>query len=273
MSGSGTTARAAGKRAARPPRGYGRDELAERLRLARWQIDRAVRLGLIPGPDVAGRRWSAEAVAPLTRRRARLAERIGSVQDHGATTAADVLRGLLAEQLGEQGDDGTTANENGPARGWLGEQLDGSITPATVRELHELGKLPQVGDWKGWPIYCGRTLERLAAKVAARNAAAVALLADAVHGGREMMTDEAAAYLGVRRVDVEHLVRAGLLAPAWWGYSGYRSKRHGPDVALYRVRDLDAAAAHQGIDWAAVRATPAGRRSPLALLPTAERAR
>jgi hypothetical protein len=40
-------------------------------------------------------------------------------------------------------------------------------------------------------------------------------------------------------------------------------------VPLYRTGDLDDLAALTDIDWTAVRATPAGHRSPLAALPTA----
>ena len=41
-------------------------------------------------------------------------------------------------------------------------------------------------------------------------------------------------------------------------------------MPLYRTGDLDRLAARPGIDWAAVRATPPGRRSPLKRLADAE---
>ena len=64
------------------------------------------------------------------------------------------------------------------------------------------------------------------------------------------------------------LVRAGLLRAAGRGYGPYDRKGR-PSVSLYRAGDLDALAADDGIGWAAVRATPAGRRSPLTALRTA----
>ncbi|MER6540483.1 hypothetical protein ABT215_43415 [Streptomyces sp900105755] len=42
-------------------------------------------------------------------------------------------------------------------------------------------------------------------------------------------------------------------------------------MLLYRQADLNRATRSRRIDWAAVRATPKGRRSPLAALPTHKR--
>jgi excisionase family DNA binding protein len=104
-------------------------------------------------------------------------------------------------------------------------------------------------------LYSGRALERFDDPAA---------LEQAVRRGRLRTTEEAAAYLGVRRSDLDHLVRVGRLTPAKWGRSRWQPRRAAPQVALYRTGDLDALAGHPAIDWAQVGATPRGRPSPLA---------
>ena len=60
-----------------------------------------------------------------------------------------------------------------------------------------------------------------------------------------------------------------MLTPAKWG-RGPWDRRGTFSVSLYRTGDLDQLAARPGIDWAAVRATPPGHRSPLVRLAQAE---
>jgi hypothetical protein len=204
------------------------------LGLARFQFDRAVAAGLIQARPVSGR-WPAAVIEDAATRIAEITTAVGQVPDLGAVRAAEVL----------------TARVGVP------------VSADTVAELHQRGHLPAVGDYKGHPVYCGRTLETYTAAPEAR-----ALLARAEIDGALHTPDQAAARLGIRRVDLEHLTAAGLLTPASWGRSAWTRRRSGPDVPLYRAADLDVLAAHPGIDWETIRATPAGRPSPLRHLAT-----
>ncbi|MFF0526576.1 hypothetical protein ACFYTC_48490 [Actinomadura nitritigenes] len=215
---------------------FGPLQLADHLGVPHWWwLDRARRLGLVDGPDRADGRWSADAAERIHERLAELRPKVGELPDLGASRAADVL----AERLGVE------------------------VSPSTVRELARIGQLPMVGEYKERPLYCGLALESLAER---EDAAAV--LGRAERNGRLMVADEAAEYLRIRLSDFRHLKRAGVVAPVDWGHSPFRSRRRAPDVPLYRARDLDAVAEHPNVDLEAVRATPAGRRSPLVALPT-----
>jgi hypothetical protein len=91
----------------------------------------------------------------------------------------------------------------------------------------------------------------------------------AIHAQRagELRTaNESAAYLRIRRADLDHLTRAGLLAPSRYGRGPWDRKSEA-SVPLYRTGDLDDLAARAGIDWDAVRQARKGQRSPLASLP------
>ncbi|GGN46740.1 hypothetical protein [Streptomyces fuscichromogenes] len=136
--------------------------------------------------------------------------------------------------------------------------LAATVHPGTAAELARRGHLPVVGDYKGHPLYCGLTLERgLDRQEVARASAA----------GQLHTRDAAADVLGIRAADFEHLVRAGLLVHADTARSYWKDL-----VLLYRQGDLDRLSRSRRIDWAAVRATPRGRRSPLAALPDAKKA-
>jgi hypothetical protein len=219
--------------AAKPRKDFGPVQIAEYLGLSRWQVDRALAYGVLAQPDTPRGRWSAASAAEALGRIDAITAEVGAVPDLGAERAAELLRNRL------------------------GVPADGDA----VAELARRGLLDIVGAYRDAPLYDGRQLERFED---------VAALADARRCGRMRVTGEAAAYLRIRRSDVTHLVRAGLLTPARWGYSIHqpRGTRRVPTVALYRQADLDAVLAAPGIDWDAVRATPPRRPSPLAQLPT-----
>ncbi|GAA4396230.1 hypothetical protein GCM10023088_78560 [Actinomadura verrucosospora] len=211
---------------------FGPLQLADHLGVPHWWwLERAQRLGLVDGPDRAGGRWSADAADRIRERLDGLRPKVGALPDMGAGRAVEVL----------------------------GERLGIEVSGDAVRELVRTGQLQVIGAYKERPLYWGRALEALAGR-----ADAAAVLAQAERDGRLMIAGEAAAYLRIRRSDFGHLVRAGVVTPADWGRS-----RYGQYVALYRALDLDGVAEHPGVDLDAVRATPAGRRSPLATLPTA----
>lgn len=207
--------------------------LAERLGLKAWQLDRARRSGMIPEMD-RSKGWSADLVDRIAEPSAlaELRELVGQVPDCGAFNAAK----HLTERFGVQ------------------------VDPDTVHELSRMGRLAIIGWNEGYPVYDGRSIEVFDDRAALDKAAA---------DGALLTSDDSAGHLEIRRADLDHLVRAGLLKPARWGRSGHGRKSDGATVALYRIADLRAVAARTDIDWAAVRATPAGQRSPLAKLPTA----
>jgi hypothetical protein len=155
----------------------------------------------------------------------------GSVPDLGAVRAAEVLSVRL----------GAVVTGNG------------------VEELARRGLIPIAGHYKSHPLYDGQALEAFAD---------VAAAIEATWAGHLRTADESAAYLRIRRSDLDHLVRAGLLASASWGHGPF-DRRGTFSVPLYRTGDLDDLAARPDINWAAVRVVRAGRRSLLAVLPTA----
>lgn len=97
-------------------------------------------------------------------------------------------------------------------------------------------------------------------------------LAAAIRTGDTLGPEQAAAHLEVRRVDVDALVDAGLLAPIGQATKpvGYSST---VKVPLYRAAHLNQVLDAPGIDWEAVRATPAGKPSPLRALAPRRKAR
>ena len=205
---------------------YGPEELAAYLRLEPWQFERAETAGLLPPRDRA-RGWSAALVGTIDPDRIRT--QVGSVPDVGAHRAAAVLS----------------------------ERFGVDVEAYQVPELARQGLLRVVDYYKGHSVYSGQDLEAFTDLPA---------LTRAARDGRLVTADQAAARLGIRRVDLNHLLRTGWLTPADAVHSAWQRRSAAPAVALYRTGDLRVLAADPRIDWAAVRATPAGRRSPLACL-------
>jgi hypothetical protein len=214
-------------------REYGPVQLAGFLGLERWQLDRALADSLIPSPDTRGK-WPAAVAREAAARLKDIRAAAGSIPDLGAMRAAEILTGRL----------GTP------------------VTSDAVAELGRRGLIPVTGHYKGFALYDGHTLETFTDAAAA---------AEATRAGRPRTPDQAAAHLRIRRADLDHLIRAGLLTPASWGRGPF--DRHGTrSVPLYRTADLDDLqdiVTACGIDWDTVRATPKGRRSLLARLPGA----
>lgn len=215
----------------KPPKSYGPLQLATRLGLSQWQMERGRRDGHIDGPDRPDGRWSDEVVTAMLARIDQITAAIGAVPDVGAWAASEELTARLGV----------------------------NVEPHAIQELHRMGLLPVVGEYKGHDLYCGRTLESFTDKTA---------VAIAMRNGKLHLADEAAEYMRIRRSDFDHLVRAGRVKPASWCRDRFASRRSAPTVPLYRTGDLDGLLRDPSIDWAAVRATPKGRPSPLAVLPT-----
>lgn len=215
----------------REHREFGQVQLAEYLGLTEWQFSRARGSGDIPPADRPRGRWSGAVADAVVARIGDIQAAAGSVPDLGAVRAAEVLSARLGMVVTRDG----------------------------MSELGRRGLIPVTGYYKEHALYDGRALESFAD---------VAAAVDATWAGYLRTADESAAYLRIRRTDLGHLVRAGLLRGAEYGYGPY-DRKGCPTVPLYRTGDLDTLAANPGIDMDAVRATPAGRRSPLTALKTA----
>ena len=214
------------------PRRFGPVQLATYLGLEQWQLERAVGDGLIPGPDRSRGRWSAPIADAALANIAVIRAAAGSIPDLGAVRAA----GVLSRRLGLE------------------------VTADGVEELARQGLLPVTGSYKDHRLYDGRALEAFTGTGAA---------ADATRAGRLRTADQAAAYLRIRRSDLNHLIRSGVLKPVKYGHGPW-DRRNETSVPLYRTGDLDQLTARPDIDWAAVRATAPGRRSPLAVIAEGE---
>jgi hypothetical protein len=212
---------------AKPLDSYGPMQFPNRAGLIVWQFKRAQRLGLIPPPDVVGDRWSAAVFDDALARIGTILQAVGTMPDVGAT---------LAEHH-------------------LAERFNMTVHPGTAVELARRGHLPIRDDYNGHPLYCGLALESFKGRDRGKVERASA-------AGQLHMRDAAAKVLGIRESDLDHLVRAGLLTHSATAEGWFKS-----EVLLYRQADLDQLARSSRIDWAAVRATPKGHRSPLAALP------
>jgi len=213
-------------------RDYGPVQLAGYLGLPRWQFDRARQSGDIPAPDRSGGRWSAATADEALARVDDIRAAAGSIPDVGAVRAAEILSSRLGMV----------------------------VTPDGIAELGRRGLVPVVDYYKEYDLYDGRALEAFTD---------VAAVADATWSGYLRTADESAAYLRIRRTDLNHLIRAGMLRHVSLGYGPYDRKNR-PTVSLYRTGDLDDLAARDDLPWDAVRQARKGQRSPLAALPTVE---
>lgn len=211
--------------------------LAVRLGLAEWQVLRAERDQLIPVRD-RSRGWSAaladQLAVTFVGDRDELLSRIGRVPDMGTwDTAAH-----LAARYGVE---------------------DGPGLRDAVRELAHLRVLT-IRYWdRSFPVYDGRSIEAVTDPT---------VITAAGVSGATLTADQAAGRLGVRRVDFDHAVRAGLIGPCRWVRTYYTSRHRDPGMWLYRTADVNALAARTDIDWPTVRATRKGGRSLLAVFPT-----
>ncbi len=210
-------------------RDYGPIQLATFLGLAQWQLDRALAAELIPGPDTPRGRWSAAVASDALSRIEEIRAEVGSIPDLGAVRAAEVLTGRLGVE----------------------------VTGDGVAELARRALLPITGDYKGWPLYDGRAWRRSPTPPPRRRrpgpggcAPPMSLPPTCASAARTSATWSAPGCLPRPTGDTARSTGATRSA-----------------CRLYRTRDLDELAARPGIDWDAVRAIPAGHRSPLAALP------
>ncbi|MFJ9553995.1 hypothetical protein ACIRPH_09270 [Nocardiopsis sp. NPDC101807] len=112
---------------------YGSLQLARLMGLKEWQVKRAAQRGLIPPPDIDGRRWSQHVAETLPEHAADVAREIGDHPGLGSQKAADRVA----------------------ARTGL------TVTRDDVAELAARGTLPPVGDYMGSALYSLRDLDAL----------------------------------------------------------------------------------------------------------------
>lgn len=84
----------------------------------------------------------------------------------------------------------------------LSVRLGAVVTGDGVAEQARHGLLPVTGHFNGWPLYDGQALEAFSD---------VAAAVEATWAGHLRTADQSAAYLRIRRTDLNHLTRAGLL--------------------------------------------------------------
>ena len=120
-------------------RDFGPVQLADHLGLARWQLDRALAAGLIPGPDRPRGRWSAAIADTALAVIGAICAAAGPVPDLGAVRAAEVLSGRLGLV----------------------------VTADGAGELARRGLLPVTGYCKDHAVYDGRALEAFTGTAAA----------------------------------------------------------------------------------------------------------
>lgn len=261
---------------------YGVDEVAARVGLSRWDLQRAVAKGLLPGADLDGGRWSAGLAATMAigdhlvdaldadcrwgalRCAERLTARSGLpigpddielLAEQGLIAAVDTYKGhqlypvgkLLALVAGPQ-----LAEALQQGRQWLTDSL-GEFDAARRIGWHteEFPKAAAAAGVKpGWlGRYAIADLDRLAAD-------------EAFQAERLLGPNQAAEYLDIRRSDFDYVIAAG-----WLDAAKFRKIPVGLSstvtVPQYRAGDLDDVLQIPGVDWRRVRDVPKGRTSRL----------
>ncbi|MER6113802.1 hypothetical protein [Streptomyces hirsutus] len=215
---------------------YDAGQAAKRLKVPVSTFRWARHTGPIPAPDVSSSQWSRAAVESLDADAIRAAMPTPPISG-GA--AAD----RIADALGTP-----TA---------YGERTN--VTAFVVRRFVDRGLLVDLSANPDGTLHHPDQV----AEVCARED-----LADLVAADTPLGPEQAAARLGVRRVEFDHMVRLGWVRSPQSIEVRFGTSRAGAvDVALYRSADVDALpAAHPEVDWSQLRAVEKGRRSPLAAL-------
>ncbi|HKE99408.1 MAG TPA: 3'-5' exonuclease [Actinomycetes bacterium] len=269
------------------PRDLGPWQLAKRLGLELWQVETARERGLLPEPDVGGRRWSPEAVGALPEgKAAAIVQAVGTEPPIGANRAAERLAARTGLEI-DKADVEVLAERGllvpcGSYREWalydprLLDALDPGLLAALVAErdtwaevsLHRreaaellgwrVGEFDQVAAARGLvPGPFGR-FDRAEVEALAADAE----LVEQVDAERLLGPDQAAMRLEVRRTDWDYAVAAGWIAPAKV-ITVPAGRARQVQVPLYRTREVDALRGMPGVDWEAVRAARPGAPSPL----------
>ncbi|MCL3998121.1 hypothetical protein [Streptomyces lavenduligriseus] len=215
---------------------YDAGQAAKRLKVPAAAFRWARHTGLVPAPDVSPSQWSRAAVEAMDADAIQAAMPTPPI---GGGAAADRIAAALGTPnvIGEKAAVTAFVVRRFVDRGLL---VDLSATPDGT--LHHPGQVDQV---------CRRED-----------------LAELVTADTPLGPEQAAARLGVRRVEFDWMVRLGWVRSPQSIEVRFGTSRAGAvDVALYRSADVDAVpAAHPEVDWEQLRAVEKGRRSPLAAL-------
>ncbi|MEL5960063.1 hypothetical protein AADR41_35810 [Streptomyces sp. CLV115] len=215
---------------------YDAGQTAKRLKVPTAAFRWAWHTGLIPAPDASASRWSRAAVEAL---------------DAGAIRAAmpspPISGGAAAERIADALGTPNVISEKA------------SVTAFVVRRFVDRGLLVDLSANPDGTLHHPDQV----AEVCRRED-----LADLVAADTPLGPEQAAARLGVRRADFDHMVRLGWVRSPQSIEVRFGTSRAGAvDVALYTTASVDAVIpAHPEVDWEQLRTVEKGRRSPLAAL-------
>ncbi|WP_199830283.1 hypothetical protein [Streptomyces viridochromogenes] len=215
---------------------YDASQAAKRLKVPAAAFRWARHTGLIPDPDASSFQWSRAAVEALDADAVRAAMASPPI---GGGAAAD----RIADALGTPNVIGEKANVTAfVVRRFIDRGLLVDLSANPDGTLHHPGQVAEV---------CRRED-----------------LADLVAADTPLGPEQAAARLGVRRVEFDHMVRLGWVRSPQSIEVRFGTSRAGAvDVALYTTASVDAVVpAHPEVDWEQLRAVEKGRRSPLGSL-------
>ncbi|WP_031032104.1 hypothetical protein [Streptomyces albus] len=215
---------------------YDAGQAAKRLKVPAAAFRWARHTGLIPAPDVSSWQWSRAAVEALDADAIRAAMPSPPI---GGGAAAD----RIADALG-------TPNV-------LGEKTN--VTAFVVRRFVDRGLLADLSATRDGTLHHPGQVDQVCRRED---------LADLVAADTPLGPEQAAARLGVRRVDFDWMVRLGWVRSPQSIEVRFGTSRAGAvDVALYTTASVDAIVpAHPEVDWDQLRTVDKGRRSPLAAL-------
>jgi DNA polymerase III epsilon subunit-like protein len=273
---------------AKPKPYIGKNDLIQDVGLAWWQFERAEAAGMLParGHSKGWRRTQIEDVRALV---PAIVEKFGAEHPIGAVRCADRLGQRLGLEVHAADIDALA--EAGLLTVVEVYERKGShnlYSPAAIDALPAEQVTPVVDARRGWTasslsfdeacallgwhrdeldqVARDRQLERGQFRRFAR-ADIDALAADTVLGeqiaaDRVVTADQAAQHMDVARRHFDIAVEHG-----WIGAKRYHDKQVGRkkwvSVPLYRIGDVDALLERPGVNWAQVRETPKGERSPL----------
>ncbi|WP_019711926.1 hypothetical protein [Streptomyces xinghaiensis] len=215
---------------------YDAGQAAKRLKVPAAAFRWARHAGLIPDPDVSSWQWSRAAVEALD------ADAI-----RAAMPSPPISGGAAADRIADALGTPNVISEKA------------NVTAFVVRRFVDRGLLVDLSaNPEGTLHHPGQVAE-----VCARED-----LADLVAADSPLGPEQAAARLGVRRVEFDWMVRLGWVRSPQSIEVRFGTSRAGAvDVALYTTASVDAVVpAHPELDWGQLRAVEKGRRSPLAAL-------
>ena len=214
---------------------YDEGQTAKRLKVSAAAFRWARRTGSIPAPDMPSFQWSRAAVEALDADAIRAA--MPSPPISGGA-AAD----RIAEALGTPNVIGERANVTSfVIRRFIGRKLLTELSANPAGSLVHPCQVSEVCKLKD--------------------------LAELVAADTPLGPEQAAARLGVRRVEFDWMLRLNWIRPAQSVEVRFGTSRAGAvDVALYTTASVDALAARTDINWDQLRSVEKGRRSPLAVL-------